>query len=85
MPGSLARVAEHFVANPETSVVFGDAILVDAGGNPLSCRRMVLPRRTRVRFLHLNTLSCAMFLRRSRLKQLAPEPLDNRLSPPFMP
>src|SRR5882757_1252682 len=43
LPGALARVAEFFAQHPEIDVLFGDALLVDRRGAPLSYRRMVLP------------------------------------------
>lgn len=65
LPGALARVRDFFAAHPEIDVLFGDAILVDGKGAPLSYRRMVLPQRAHVRIVHLNTLTCATFFRRS--------------------
>lgn len=65
LEGALARVAEFFQRRPEVEVLFGDAILVDAKGRPLSYRRAILPRRLHTRWVHLNTLSCATFFRRS--------------------
>ncbi len=65
LPGTLARVAEFFAAHPAVEVVFGDAVLVDADGRALSYRRAVLPSRSHVRWVHLNTLTCATFFRRS--------------------
>ncbi len=65
LPGALARVAEFFAQHPDVDVLFGDALLVDDCGAPLSYRRMVLPFRAHVRLVHLNTLTCATFFRRS--------------------
>jgi len=65
LPGALARVGEFFAQHPQVDVLFGDAILVDEHGAPLSYRRMVLPIRAHVRIVHLNTLTCATFFRRS--------------------
>jgi len=65
LPGALARVQEFFATHPEIDVLFGDAILVNKQGAPLSYRRMVLPMRAHVRIVHLNTLTCATFFRRS--------------------
>ena len=69
LPGALARVGEFFAAHPDVEVLFGDAILVDEHGAPLSYRRMVLPIRAHVRIVHLNTLTCATFFRRSILER----------------
>lgn len=67
LPGALGEVARFFAANPKVEVLFGDAVLVDAAGQPLSYRRMVLPKRGHVRWVHLNTLTCSTFFRRSLL------------------
>jgi len=69
LPGALARVRDFFAAHPEIDVLFGDAILVDEHGTPLSYRRMVLPLRAHVRLVHLNTLTCSTFFRRSVLNR----------------
>jgi glycosyltransferase involved in cell wall biosynthesis len=63
--GTLARVAEYFAAHPSVDVLFGDAVLIDAHGRPLSYRRSVLPWRPHVRWVHLNTLTCSTFFRHS--------------------
>ena len=67
LPGALAKVANLFAAHPEVDVLFGDAILVDQHGHPLSYRRTILPRLRHIQLAHLNTLSCAMFFRRKLL------------------
>ncbi|CAN5377529.1 hypothetical protein BH20VER3_BH20VER3_02650 [soil metagenome] len=64
LPGALAKVEEFFARHPDADVLFGDMILVDRQGEPLSYRRVVLPVRTHLRFAHLNTGSCATFFRR---------------------
>ena len=64
LPGALGRVDEFFAKHPTIDVVFGDVVLVNEFGNPVSYRRMILPRRRHIRASHLNTLSCAMFFRR---------------------
>jgi hypothetical protein len=67
LPGALAQVAKFFRAHPEVDVLFGDVILVDRQGRPLSYRRTVLPTRSHLRLAHLNTPSCATFFRRHLL------------------
>jgi hypothetical protein len=69
LPGALERVGKFFAAHPKVEVLFGDAILIDEYGAPLSYRRMVLPIRPHVRIVHLNTLTCATFFRRSILQR----------------
>jgi glycosyltransferase involved in cell wall biosynthesis len=67
LPGALAQVAKFFSAHPEVDVLFGDVILVDRQGQPLSYRRIVLPAQSHLRLAHLNTASCATFFRRNLL------------------
>jgi glycosyltransferase involved in cell wall biosynthesis len=64
LPGALAKVQTYFDEHPGVDVLFGDAILVDRKGCPLSYRRMVRPHRVHLRLAHLPTLSCATFFRR---------------------
>ena len=65
--GALAKVACFFESHPNIDVLFGDAILVDREGNPISYRRSVLPKFAHVRYAHLNTPTCATFFRRRLL------------------
>ena len=69
LPGALAVVASFFDAHPDVDVLFGDAILIDDRGNPLSYRRTVLPMFSHVRYAHLNTPTCATFFRRTLLER----------------
>ncbi|RYD84260.1 MAG: glycosyltransferase [Verrucomicrobiaceae bacterium] len=69
LPGTLARVEQFFAQHPEVDVLFGDAVLLDGAGSILSYRRAILPRRSHVRYVHLNTLSCATFFRRRLFEQ----------------
>lgn len=69
LPGTLAKVGAFFRANPGVEVLFGDALLVSGGGELLSYRRTVLPSLLHVRLSHLNTLSCATFVRRSVIER----------------
>ena len=64
-PGTLRTVADYFDAHPEIDVLFGDAILVDPAGTPVSYRRIVTPSALHTRLVHLGTLSAAAFFRRS--------------------
>jgi glycosyltransferase involved in cell wall biosynthesis len=65
LPGTLELVNHFFIENPEIEVVFGDAILIDADGKPLSYRRIVSPLRSHTMACHLGTLTCSTFFRRS--------------------
>ena len=69
LPNALARVGHYFETHADIDVVFGDAILINDAGIPLSYRRAVLPKRQHVRLSHLNTLSCATFFRRSLVEK----------------
>jgi glycosyltransferase involved in cell wall biosynthesis len=67
LPCALERVASFFEAHPDVDVLFGDAVLVDSEGNPISYRRTILPTLSHVRHAHLNTPTCATFFRRRLL------------------
>lgn len=69
LPGTLAKVASFFAAHPDVDVVFGDAILISQSGDVLSYRRAILPSLLHIQLSHLNTLSCATFVRRSVLER----------------
>jgi len=69
LSGALAKVERFFAENLSVEVVFGDTILVDLNGQPLSYRRAVTPDRTHLRLDHLNTLTCATFFRRSVIER----------------
>jgi glycosyltransferase involved in cell wall biosynthesis len=69
LPGTLAKVAAWFAAHPKVDVLFGDAVLVDARGALLSYRRAILPSLLHVQLAHVNTLSCATFVRRSVIER----------------
>jgi glycosyltransferase involved in cell wall biosynthesis len=64
LPGALSEVANYFTTHPEIDVLFGDAVLVNAKGVPLSYRRVTLPSLAHLRLADLNTLTCATFFRR---------------------
>jgi glycosyltransferase involved in cell wall biosynthesis len=64
LPGALCDVADYFTSHLEIDVVFGDAILVNANGIPLSYRRVTLPTLAHLRLADLNTLTCSTFFRR---------------------
>jgi glycosyltransferase involved in cell wall biosynthesis len=64
---TLVRVTRFFSEHPKVEVLFGDIILNDILGRPLSYRRIVLPSKVHTRLVHLNTMSCATFFRRSIL------------------
>ena len=65
LPGALAKVADFFATHPEIVVLFGDSILIDKNGQPLSYRRTVLPILSHVHNVRLNAPTCSTFFRRS--------------------
>jgi glycosyltransferase involved in cell wall biosynthesis len=64
LPGTLRRVADYFEQHPEIDVVFGDAILVGPSLEPLSYRRVILPRLWHTLVRPLGVLTCSTFFRR---------------------
>jgi glycosyltransferase involved in cell wall biosynthesis len=69
LEGTLAKVARYFETHPDVDVLFGDALLVSNTGELLSYRRTVPPNVQHIQAVHLNTLACATFVRRSVLDQ----------------
>jgi glycosyltransferase involved in cell wall biosynthesis len=67
LPGALGKIERYFATNADIDVVFGDVILVDENGTPVSYRRTVLPTKLHIRLSHLNTSTCATFFRRALL------------------
>ncbi len=65
LAGTLSTVVGFFANHPRTEVLFGDVVLVDATGRAMSYRRVTRPNRIHTRLVHLGTLSCATFIRRS--------------------
>src|ERR1700737_2128649 len=63
LPGTLRKVASYFADHPNIDILFGDAVLIDSNGRPLSYRRAILPTRRHLRLSHLNTSTCATFFR----------------------
>lgn len=67
LPGTLHKVADFFESRPDVDVLFGDAVLINVKGTPLSYRRTILPELHHLQLSHLNTLTCATFFRRALL------------------
>ena len=65
LPGTLAAVHRFFEARPDVDVVFGDAIVVDATGDYLCSRRIVLPTLYHTWVCNLPIFTAATFFRRS--------------------
>ena len=65
LPDAYTAVAAAFDAHPETDVIFGDYLLLDAEGRPIAARREIPLRRWHLRHgVNANLLSCAVFFRR---------------------
>ncbi len=65
LPGALEGVAGHFLSEAASEVVFGDALVVDRGGNAMCYWRPYVPTLHHLSGATLNTLSCSTFFRRS--------------------
>jgi N-acetylglucosaminyldiphosphoundecaprenol N-acetyl-beta-D-mannosaminyltransferase len=65
LPGTLAYVARWFEGHRDADILCGDALLTDDSGKALSYRRIVTPWWHHTRLIHLSSLSCASFYRRS--------------------
>jgi glycosyltransferase involved in cell wall biosynthesis len=64
LPGALAAAGGRFAAAPSVDVIFGDALVVDAGGKALCYWRPYVPTLRHLSGAKLNTLSCSTFFRR---------------------
>ena len=65
LPRTLAYVAQWFEGHRDADILCGDALLTDDSGKALSYRRIVTPWWHHTRLIHLSSLSCASFYRRS--------------------
>lgn len=68
LPGTLAAVAEWFQRHPDQDILFGDTVLIDPEGLPLSYRQALLPSPLHIRRCFLSTYSAATFVRRRVLE-----------------
>ena len=64
LPDALRTAGEFFEKHPETDVLFGDVVMVDAQGQYLGHRKVQVPLKYHTWTCHLSTLSCATFFRR---------------------
>ena len=65
LPGTLTIVDRFFQNNPDVDVVYGNMIVVDKDGNPLSARREIPIRENYVKHNFLYAISCTIFFRSS--------------------
>ncbi len=66
---AFANVYSILSNEPSLDLLFGDAVLLNPEGVPISYRRVILPNGAHTRVVHLTTLSCATFFRRSLLER----------------
>jgi glycosyltransferase involved in cell wall biosynthesis len=64
LPGALRAVADRFESDPEIDFVYGDAILVGPGGDPLAARREIPLRLPYLLNGPTYAISCTLFFRR---------------------
>lgn len=69
LPGALAAVSRYFDEHPDVDILFGDVVLTDSEGTPLSYRKAAQPSLAHLRNCHLSTFSAATFVRSRILEQ----------------
>ena len=67
LPGTLSKVAEIFQQQKKLDILLGDAILLNSSLEPICYRRIMLPSLWHTRLVHLHSLSCSMFFKKSAL------------------
>lgn len=67
LPDTLQHVAEWFRNHPEKDILFGNTVIVSSSGDPVCCRKAVLPFKWHVLTDHLPTLSASTFTRLSAI------------------
>ena len=70
LPGALGKVREYFERRPDVSIVFGNAVVVEADGSFICYRKTVTPQKLHT-WVHgnLSIFTCATFFRRSLLEK----------------
>ncbi len=69
LPGALEAVAARFRSDPSADLVYGDAILVAPGGEPLAARREIPLRLAYLLNGPTYAISCTLFFRRRLLDE----------------
>jgi glycosyltransferase involved in cell wall biosynthesis len=64
LPGTLARVQWIFERRPDVDMIYGNAIIIDASGAPVSARREIPLDKRLITNTFLNVFSCTCFFRR---------------------
>lgn len=67
LPETLSKVAEIFQQQTKLDVLLGDAILLNSSLETVCYRRIMVPSLWHTRLVHLHSLSCAMFFKKSAL------------------
>ena len=67
LPETLSKVAEIFQQRTKLEVLLGDAILLNSSFDAVCYRRIMVPSLWHTRLVHLHSLSCAMFFKKSAL------------------
>ena len=70
LPGTLQKVADWFAENPDKDVLFGDVVLVNQEGEPISYRSGLVPWTEHIKHCFLPTYSAAMFIRKGVLHKI---------------
>ncbi|WP_018970645.1 glycosyltransferase [Rubritalea marina] len=70
LPGTLQKVSDWFDLNPDKDVLFGDVILVNQEGVPISYRTGHVPWVEHIKHCFLTTYSAGMFVRRRVLDKV---------------
>jgi glycosyltransferase involved in cell wall biosynthesis len=65
LPGTLERVGQVFMREPEADIVAGDYLIVDENQRLLAFRKITPLRVSMIATDHLYAFTCAMFFRRS--------------------
>ena len=74
LPETLRRVEEMFKRRGTMDVLLGDAVLLNETHEIVSYRRIMRPSRWHTKLVHLHSLSCAMFFKKSILPEPALDP-----------
>lgn len=64
LPGTLEKVTGWFEEHPDHDLLFGDVVITDPDGWPITYRKAVAPIRSHIRHCILPTFSAATFVRR---------------------
>ena len=67
LPETLSKVAGIFHQQTKLDILLGDAILLNSSLEPICYRRIMIPSLWHTRLVHLHSLSCAMFFKKSAL------------------